>query len=254
MRRYIGASLLLGLCVGLSAEAAPPDKKRGKADGPPLDSEKLSAGSYAGKLLTVPGSDRAFTVRVDFPETKGRLPRGNPELYQLIRIQNQIAQEQNRMAVSRNPAANLTRIQSLMVQYQREQDRLVARGVLAAKNLKVVNKTRDVDFQTTEKVKVRTMVLPDEFDEKGNVKKRTRAELAKLKGKDKNLPGYESSLEKLEEGQRVRVTLVAVKKPSARPADKDVDKDDAEKKMQVKLIVILKESSDADAPKKGKKK
>ncbi len=112
---------------------------------------------------------------------------------------------------------------------------------------------QDVEFQTMEDAKVRTNVLPDQFDEKGNLKKYTRAELAELKGKDKNLEGYESSLEKLEAGQTVKVVLTAAKK-KVNPADKDKPKDDqvkdADKKMQVKMIVILAEAD----PDKAKKK
>jgi len=114
------------------------------------------------------------------------------------------------------------------------------------------------DLQATENVKVRTMLTGDGFDEKGNPVKPTKAQLAAMKGKDKNLVGYEATLEKLEVGQKVRVTLVRapVKPATAKEKDKDIDgaaKD--EKKMQVKMIVILSEAN-ADAVKgkpKGKK-
>jgi hypothetical protein len=124
-----------------------------------------------------------------------------------------------------------------------------------------------VEFQASESVKVRTMVLPEEFDEKGKPKKYTKDELATLKGKDKNLPGYESSLDKLETGQKLRVVLAAVrKKPvaKAKEADKDPDKDVedkdpkdkdmTEKKMQVKLILILSEAKALPSSANDKKK
>ena len=120
-----------------------------------------------------------------------------------------------------------------------------------------------VEFQHTETVKVRTMVLPVEFDDKGNQKKYTKDQLATLKGKDKNLIGYESSLEKLETGQKLRVVLTAVpKKPTAKATDLEKDaekdapeeKDKAEKKMQVKMIVILEESKGTSSSAKGKNK
>jgi hypothetical protein len=120
-----------------------------------------------------------------------------------------------------------------------------------------------VEFQGSETVKVRTMVLPEQFDDKGKPKKYTREELATLKGKDTHLPGYESSLEKLETGQKLRVRFSPKKAPSTKPKEADPDKDavpekDAkdptEKKTQVKVIVILEEAPSTPSPVAKKKK
>jgi hypothetical protein len=123
-----------------------------------------------------------------------------------------------------------------------------------------------VEFQGSETVKVRTMVLPEEFDDKGKPKKYTKEELATLKGKDTNLPGYESSLEKLETGQKLRVVYSPKKKPAAKPKDKDADpdkdvvepkdkeKDPTEKKTHVKMIVILEEAPSTTTSPGDKKK
>jgi hypothetical protein len=116
---------------------------------------------------------------------------------------------------------------------------------------KTVTSKAEIEFQASEKVRVRTKALPEAFDEKGNIKKYTREELAALRGKDsRGLPGYESSLDRLSAGQKVSVVLAAA------PAKKDKDGGAvAEKKMQVKMIVILSESSgDAKPMGKGKKK
>ena len=119
-----------------------------------------------------------------------------------------------------------------------------------------------VEFQGSETVKVRTMVLPEEFDDKGKPKKYTKEELATLKGKDATLPGYESSLEKLETGQKLRV-VYSKKKAAAKPKDDDPDKDavdpkdakdSSEKKTQVKMIVILAEAPSTNTSPKEKKK
>ena len=154
----------------------------------------------------------------------------------------------------------------------------LAMGANGIPNFRIDTKKDDYDFQSIENVKVRTMNLPEQFDEKGNPKKYTDKEKAELKGKDKDLPGYEAQPDKLEAGQRVRVTLITVKKKTDdkktddkdkekkdandadkdKDANKDKDKDkakdankdkDDEKKMQVKMIVILEE---ADSGKKKK--
>jgi hypothetical protein len=148
----------------------------------------------------------------------------------------------------------------------------------------VVKVTRAFDFQAAENVKVRIKDLPERFDDKGKVKKYTAAERSQLKGKDKNLIGYESSPGALQPGQVVLVALRAYRKPApARKAAvpevaaqnknaaqvKDADKDkDAEKdedketdaaiqhKMQVRMILILQDANSspnsATVPKKNK--
>jgi hypothetical protein len=129
-----------------------------------------------------------------------------------------------------------------------EAPRLAAGGRGKLK-LKLVTLRDDFEMQNKESVKVRVLKLPEQFDEKGKAKKYTAKELAQLKGKDKSLPGYESAIEKLEKGQRVEVTLVPVKKKA--PANKE--KEDSEKKMQVKLIVIVNEADEVRAMSKRRK-
>lgn len=122
-------------------------------------------------------------------------------------------------------------------------------------NYKTTTTKHEIEFQASEKVKVRTTILPEQFDDKGNIKKHTAKELAELKGKDKNLPGYESSLERLETGQVVRVTLKAAPTRGAKDKDKDAPADArVDKKMQAAVIVITKESGSGGAMPKGKKK
>jgi len=107
---------------------------------------------------------------------------------------------------------------------------------------------------------------PFEYDDKGNVKKYTKEELDKLKGKDKNLVGYEAKAEDLQAGQIVRVYLA---KPKAKPKDDPkADKNDDNNKdkkaedmppdpPQARLILILADAEanapDNPPPKKKKK-
>jgi hypothetical protein len=139
-------------------------------------------------------------------------------------------------------------------------------GAGGGSGVKVTTTTKDVEFQAMDDVKVRTMLPPEPFDSKGNIKKFTKEELKELKGKDKTLPGYESSTDILEVGQVVQVTLVTVKQEKAGPKDKGKDKDKeidkekdkeddkSDKKMQVKMIVVLADADQTPAGRKGKKK
>src|SRR5262249_6101035 len=110
-------------------------------------------------------------------------------------------------------------------------------------------------------------IPPEQFDEKGHIKKHNGEELAALKGKDKHLPGYESSIETLKPGQIVQVKLSLHKKPrsasaSSRPVKYDWNEAEKEKpaasdqnkngtiehKNQVGLIVILEDNNSEPAP------
>jgi hypothetical protein len=284
--RFLGAGLLLASILAVPVLGAP--KAPATKTGPAVDAENLPAGQFTGTLVTAPGSDRTFTVRISFQRLQLRnttqVPRANYGLNQsLLRKQQEILRLQQQMARSRQPVNEMRRIQQLMGQMQLE----IARQQLRPQQLpyQAVTSAQEVEFQVTEDVKVRTLVLPDVFDDKGNIKKYTAKELKELKGKDSHLPGYESAVENLTPGQVVQITLAAAKKPNpaagkdkdkakdkdadldkdkAKDKDKDLDKDKAkdkdkgadkekakdttgEKKMQVRLVVIVKDDSATSA-------
>jgi hypothetical protein len=266
--RYLGAVPLLTLFLALPAAAQKNPAKPQNA----LDADNLTSGQFTGALLTTPGSDRKFTVRVQYQQLQlkpNALRTANNANNNANRQLQQIARLQQQMAKSKNPAQQMAQIQRILAQMQVGQ-------VRAQNNLyNVVNRTQDIEFQAEEDVKVRTTELPEQFDEKGNIKKYTKEELKQLKGKDKDLPGYESTFEALRAGQLVQVTLTThkAKKPAASPGDSkdkpaadkaaekekdnaaakdkpaldkalDKDKDkDSEKHKQVRLVVILKEDA-----------
>jgi hypothetical protein len=93
--------------------------------------------------------------------------------------------------------------------------------------------------------KVRTMSPPEQFDDKGEIKKPTREELRKLKGDtpaEKKLPGYKAEFTALEVNDTVQVGI-AVWKPKSdkarKPAKKKKDEEAADDAV-------------AEAPKVGK--
>ncbi len=249
------------LALGCASVLAAPPK------GPPaLDADKLAPGVFTGTIVSTPNTDRLFTLNVTYQKLQLRpgqnLGRTNANLQRqynhIIQLQNQLMNPGRH----RNPVALMQQLQNAMVNFEVQMARAEA-------NLfQVVSATQKVEFQAEENVKVRIKDLPEDFDDKGNIKKYTREELAELKGKDKNLPGYESSIDALKVGQVVQVTLGAHKKPrqgapSSASKNKDADSDkDSEKevtnqhKMQVKMIVILKDgpsSGNATRPSANKK-
>jgi hypothetical protein len=279
IRRLVGATLLLAVAAILASGNIFAQEEK-KAPGP-RDSAKFAVGEYVGTVKTTPASDRTFIVTIEDKKLI-QVPSGRPTVgipvfagypnlnttyNALVNAQAKYVQAHAKVSAAKNAKALATAQQNLtsaattlVVAANNFKAAALTAGIINTRilnnataanlrNVRVqVNKT-DVEFQTREVVKVRTMVLPEQFDEKGNPKKYTKAELAELKGKERSQPGYESSLEKLEAGQAVKLFLteVAVKK---KEAEKGAEKE-TEKKMQVKAIHIL---SEADAVKDKPKK
>ncbi|HTU16852.1 MAG TPA: hypothetical protein VMG10_02215 [Gemmataceae bacterium] len=302
-RSGMGVLVILTGLIASAAAAAPPKGKPAKSKSaaplPALNADVLRAGTFNGVLVSPPNSDRMITIKVTYPEVRLKPGAKAPNFRSMeAKTMHQIMQEMHRaqqMPHSRggyrgggrghhyhpNAFANMMHMQQMymqgeqrmaqaMVRAQQQEYQLLQREIQAIRNMyQVVQATRDVDFQLTENVKVRTKNVPQQFDEKGEIKKYTREELAVLKGKDKNLMGYESSLEALQQGQTLLLALRVHKKPkpaklttTTNQKDKEeqpVETTDAslEHKMQVTVVVIVKDSdapqSSSAKPKKKKK-
>src|SRR5439155_20913538 len=108
-----------------------------------------------------------------------------------------------------------------------------------------------IELQATDDMKVRTLQLPLDFDEKGRPKKYTNKEIQELRGPDQRLPGYTADFDSLKPEQTVKVYLakkkaVAAPAPAAPPKgkDKDKDKDDDKpgaERPEIAMVVILTE-------------
>lgn len=174
-------------------------------------------------------------------------------MMQLQQAYLQMQMNQQQMAAREMQLAARIQQQEVRAEQQllRQELQLLRRQIQAIRNMyQVVQVSRNFDFQAAENVKVRLKDLPDRFDDKGRLKKYSRQEMSNLKGKDKNLPGYESTLDSLKPGQTVLVVLRAYKKPAPsaklknlKNPDKIDDGDAAiQHKMQVRTIVILRDS------------
>ncbi|MFO0879055.1 MAG: hypothetical protein U0840_17060 [Gemmataceae bacterium] len=262
-RHVFGVTLLLAFMVLVTAgpQAQAQKKKKADDDKPAkaaVDSDKLRGGEFLGTLKTTPGSDRTFVIETETPQL---VPSGNGRNggrgNNVMQQQNQLLQAQRAVATARTPQQRQQAMQRLQQAVLRQQQSMARSGGSGIPGYRVSMTKQQIEFQASEKVKVRTMLLPDQFDEKGNVKKYSKKELAELKGSDASLPGYNSGLDKLEPGQKVRVVLGPAPR-SAAGADKDKEPDEnpaAEKRSQVKMLVIVGESSsDTTAKGKGKAK
>jgi hypothetical protein len=70
---------------------------------------------------------------------------------------------------------------------------------------------KQVKLPVFDDVQVRTRLLPQSFDEKGNPRKLTKEEVKELRGNDSKLPGYAADYSDLKAGQAVLIYLGRVK-------------------------------------------
>jgi hypothetical protein len=242
--RYLATVLLSG-CLLAAALAADPPKK--------TDGGTLPPGDYTGKLVSTPGTDGSFTVTVETDRTEANAnaaSRENHEVQQLLKDQEHIDKLQIELARAKTVKEYEHRLAQLNDAVARMQANGVRDQLKNSGAIKVVKEHKDVDFHAADGVKVRTQNPPPRFDDKGNLKPYTKDELAGLKGKDKDLPGYEAASDALKAGQQVKVTLALPKTTDKKDSDKDKDSDAQPKKgNEVTVILILAD----DAGDKGKK-
>jgi hypothetical protein len=163
------------------------------------------------------------------------VPKQDPQTAQhLANLQRQLIDAQRH----RNPLDRVT--QSNRIQLEIEK---------ATANL---YKDQKIELDAPEEMKVRTMLLPVEFDDKGKPRRLTEKEKRELKGPDSSLPGYTADFDSLKPDETVEVYLAKPLSKSKTTAnrraqdvaeEKDKDADNAEStRLKIAMIVIRAEA------------
>ena len=195
-------ALVSVLALALPALAADKDKK---TKDNAVDANTLAnvlPAEVPGKLMTIPDAGSTFTVRIEYQEVD---PKSNAQS-QINKTQQKEQQELNRLAQLQQEALNARNPRDQARKLQLYQQELARLQQTASQAVKVVAAHKDVNFETPEDVKVRSMTLPEVFDDKGAPKKYTKEEIDKLK--DPKLPGYATTVDQLKKGQTVKLYLV----------------------------------------------
>lgn len=180
--------LFLGLMavVAFPATVGAAKPRAKKVADPTANNEKMiRAGQVTGKILTVLESKKSIRVQVTMV-----LPQITAGALNNYLSAEQAMQRANSPQALYNAQVQLAKAEANLVSYTRV--------------------TKDYELQTTDDVKIRLAKPPEQFDDKGGVKKLTRKQLRELKG-DPKLPGYPGEFSNLREGQIVSVTLVRKK-------------------------------------------
>lgn len=251
MLRAISLSIVILLTILFSvgpsvhAQKAKKDKMDGDANGETKNTDKLvKSGIIVGKVMNVYEDKRRLRIQVSIPTTKINPGAGT----QIAQAQQQMLQAQLAMRNARDPNSSLQARQQLMqanAQMMKAQAQMYQTEMVS----------QELEVQAIDDVIVRLANPKEEFDEKGRIKKYSKAELKELRG-DGKLPGYKAEFSDIQGEQVVRVTTVRKKgeptmTKTAPTPKKKKGKDDedppavdglADKLLQVSLIEILREA------------
>jgi hypothetical protein len=236
MRRSLPWLGLMALFVILLPAPAADDRSdtttKSEANKKQYDKLIKSGKSFIGKLVKVDADQRHLTVEVTYKSLKQ-----DPQAVQhLANLQLQMVEAQRH----RNPVDRLTQTNRIQLEIEK-----------ATRNL-YKDQTQKIELDAPEDMKVRTMLLALEFDDKGKPRKLTEKEKRERKGPDPTLPGYMADFDSLKPDQTVEVYLakqpakskVTLNRRSQNVAEeKDKDADNTEStRPKIAMIVIRAEA------------
>jgi hypothetical protein len=201
----------------------PPAKAEKPARSP--DDKPIPLGAVTGVIQSFGESNRELVLRYSYhyleadPNAQARLVRQQQQILQrqtsILRIANP-AQRQRQLAALQGEVANLMRTQGQLFKVKE-----------VSGNLKVT---------LAEDAKIRTVAPPEEYDDKGNLKRHTAEELKKLRASDPG-PGYPASFEVLARGRGAMVNLVR-RAASAGAKESSLEKDKAGNDLIATIVLV----------------
>jgi hypothetical protein len=193
---------------------AKPDPQAKKAQEKLIKSRK----PFLAKLTKIDASKHCLTVEVTYKSLKQ-----DPQSVQhLANLQRQLVQAQR----NGNPVDRLAQTSRIQLEFEKAKLNLYK------------DQTQKFELDAPESMKVRTVLLPLETDEKGKPRRLTEKEKRELKGPDPTLPGYTADFDSLKVDQVVEVYL-AKQPPKSKAKEKDQDTDSAEpSRPKIAMIVI----------------
>jgi hypothetical protein len=206
------------------APAEPKEKKAAQ--------DKLFASRRAieCKLVQVEGAQRYLTVQITLKYAVPNAGAAN----NLANLQRQMLDA----ARITNPIDRQRRFTEISIEIEKNKRNLY--------DLKQENQR--VELQAADDMKVRTLLLPVEYDDTGKVRKLSDKELRDLRGPDQKLPGYAADFDSLKPEQVVDIYVAPPKgnpakaKPKAKPKETDRDVPAEEAKPRLLMVVIKREA------------
>jgi hypothetical protein len=187
--------------------------KTSKKDKPAGKEKKPVVEKITGKLLHADSGQRQFVMQVKFAA-----PRINPVVAQKL----EDLKLQLTTALQKRDAPTILR----------------TRAEIANNQSNLYMREGPIEFVADDNMKIRTLHLPLEYDEKGKPRRLTQKEINERKGSDPRLRGYEADFDNLKAGQTVEVQY---EKPVGQPTKSrpGTDSDAAKQKEQHKALMVV---------------
>jgi len=231
-----------------------------------------------GKLTYADAGSKTLSFKLEFQNVEpnpnfkpGSLKGGaqNQQYQHYVQMQKLMAQQQQAAAIA-NPVQRQQKLYQINMQLAKLQMQMqIQSQPRPGKNgtnpnnqngpFKVTTTSKSFDLDIADKVVVRRLNLPTEYDDKGNIKEFTKEEIKKLRGTDTSKPGYAAKYDDLAPGQVVKLTLSPANAEKNKTGKKLLDDDDGVgnvAKPTITMIVIVDDSLGMPVvdPKKEKKK
>ncbi len=155
--RRLATALVCGCFLALPVFAANKNSSNTPKD---VDGDNLPPGEFTGSLISTPGTDGLFTVKVEFDRVVLRPGAGqseNREVQQLVREQHRIDRTESELARARNPSEVRRLAQQLNGEMQRMQAHALKAQLQEGADYTIKKDYKNIDFHTADNVKVRTM-------------------------------------------------------------------------------------------------
>jgi hypothetical protein len=172
---------------------------------------------FLAKLTKLDAEKHLVTVEFTYKSL-----RQDPETVQhLANLQRQWIQAQR----NGNPVDRLAQLTRIQLEMEKAKLNLYK------------DQMQTIELEAPECMKVRSMLLPIEVDEKGKPRKLTGKEKRELKGPDPTLPGYVADFDSLQVDQFVEIYLA--KQPSKSKAKEKVQEADSEESTRPRIAMII---------------
>jgi len=221
MRRSL-ACVLMMLLMALLLPASPADDTTdspAKKDPASKPSKKTVKGKtrtdlLAGKLIRIEPTQSYLTLQVT-----NKIPQDNAGAAQ------NIANLQRQLIGNRD----INSIRNIKIEIMKNQENLVT----------FKDNVKNIELSLDDDLKVRTLLLPVEYDDKGRPRKLTEKEKKALKGPDPKTPGYESDFDSLKPNQMLEVYLARPKGGQrAKAKEKDAPADSKDRQKAIMIVIV----------------
>jgi hypothetical protein len=264
MRKIAGLFAVLGVLLVLGPAVSTGQQKKDNPKKDDVTKEETTLQDYnnlaqvkeiVGKIAEMDPKASSLTFTIEWSHMEPNANAAGNQSQKLLQQQQQLMTRYYKIMAMKNSLQQQQQLSQLQAQVQQFQ---AAGNANLANMFRVVKSSKDYELGVMENVKVARVKLEQKYTEEGELIKYTKEEIKKMKSAD--MPGaYTVPFEDLKPGCAVKLYLSPPKKQDAKKSSDSTE----EKKTtsgalaarpRVRMVLILDDSSPADAQDPPKKK